>query len=92
MAKNLRYLPELYSQEKDFTALRSLFSVDNLIDYFDKEGQIHILRKNIRLLARVSFENDEWQYLVCSALLDSIFTDIKASPPLLSAYSGTKNI
>jgi hypothetical protein len=77
------FLPELYKQNGKFNAFCQLINESSLIEMLGTHGQVSIVRRNLKLLAEMSYHENEWQKLAWATLMQAVFTQIITSPPAI---------
>ncbi|UQZ35441.1 hypothetical protein C2I18_19075 [Paenibacillus sp. PK3_47] len=77
------FLPQLYQQNGKFSALSQLINEESLVRMLGTHGQVSIVRRNLKLLAEMSYNEKEWQKLAWATLMQSVFTKIVTSPPAI---------
>ncbi|PFK43442.1 hypothetical protein COJ23_25105 [Priestia megaterium] len=80
---SLLYLPDLYKQSNQYSSLVNLINVESLVEILKQTFQTSLVRRNLRILSDMSFEHEDWQRLIWSALAESIFTRIITNPSAL---------
>ncbi|KJR46716.1 hypothetical protein UF75_2899 [Desulfosporosinus sp. I2] len=76
-------LPTLYKKSDNFAALTALLSTESLVQFIDSSKQVSLARRNLRILAEMAYEHKDWQRLSWAAIVESVFTGIVTSPPVL---------
>jgi hypothetical protein len=77
------YLPELYQEQKEYQSLVKLIDIKNIYNTVQRTQQISIVRKNLRILSDMAYNNNDWKNLSWSLLTESVFTQIATTPPAI---------
>lgn len=77
------FLPPLYQESGKFLALCQLINESSIINMLGENGQVSIVRRNLKLLAEMAYQEKEWQKLSWATLMQSVFTRIVTSPPAI---------
>lgn len=76
-------LPTLYKRSGNFDDLKALLSTESLVQFIDSSKQVSLARRNLRIFAEMAYEHKDWQRLSWAAIVESVFTGIVTSPPVL---------
>ena len=81
--ESLANLPILYRDSKNFDALASLIRPSLLVQNLVIGRQTSLIRRDLKILADMAYEKQEWQTLAMTALADSVFFEIVTSASVL---------
>ncbi|WP_107935948.1 ATP-binding protein [Ureibacillus chungkukjangi] len=84
-SKTVTFLSELYVENNNYSKLRELMSLKTINLNLEQLNETITIRKNLDLLSKMSFYEEDWATYQKSILTGGILLEIKQTPPALES-------
>jgi len=85
-SSSVHHLPILYKNCNDYESLEKLLRPENLVKHIIASRDISVVKRNIRILAEMSSQSQDWQRTALASIMDALITEIITVQPVLEDH------